>query len=990
MTETGRANTAQAGQPGAARLVGRDRELELLASAVARAAGGAPGMVVLTGSAGVGKTRLAREVMALAGAAGFAVFAGRAHELDRDVAYAPFVEAFGRPLREMSPGRRELLVGDLPQLGLLFSGLDLTPPDPLGDGALERTRLLDGVARLIERLARESPLALLVDDLHAADPATMRLLRYLTTSVTDRPTLLIVTSRPDEPDVDDVASFADRSRESGWWVERVMVRPMPSTDAVALLGGLLDRPVDATLADLVVARCAGLPLFIDAVARTLVESGRLTERGGVACLVGSDVPLPEGVRTQLRARIAPAMPDEQALLRLLAVSGGPLQHDALLHAAALPRQRVLDALDRLYRRALVVASGTATGHDLAHGLLRDTLLADMSAVAIGGAHADLADALAVTHRDDARIPEHVLAAGSLGDQDLALERLVRGTAHARRLGAGEDAARYLTAAVTIARDRGRTDLSARLSSELGELCQRLGAVERARSAWVDAVAECSRSGDTLVVARAERQLATLAWSAGDLTAAHEHFAAAARALDGLAPSPEHAELLHARTMIAARLGDFATVEANASALRRLADELGSPALVARACLAEGARAFAATDYVVGMERAGAALDAALTSGDQILVQRAYDHLSIGAVAQGDHRALRRHSASSLQVAQELGAPSLEPWPRVRLAIADLLAGEWDAALRALAEVVTLAHRFGEARGRISVLGTYAWVLVHRGRNDEARQVLAEARQLAAPMREAQYNQFAFVAAAEGNLALAEGDPAGACVAAEQLQDLHGSWMPLLSAAVLGEARARAGDAAGVMRLARQFRGVRSSSTALPVALADWIEGLAGTGGPNRSGDQLLAAVAVFDDLGMPFYAARARLGAASALMASGTQAAVEHARAALEVFDRLGAVVQARDARALLRSLGVVPSRGRARYATGTSMSRRELEVARLVAAGLSNADVATRLFVSPRTVTTHLDRIYGRLGLSSRTALTRYLADAGLLDEQAPAAANT
>jgi DNA-binding NarL/FixJ family response regulator len=84
----------------------------------------------------------------------------------------------------------------------------------------------------------------------------------------------------------------------------------------------------------------------------------------------------------------------------------------------------------------------------------------------------------------------------------------------------------------------------------------------------------------------------------------------------------------------------------------------------------------------------------------------------------------------------------------------------------------------------------------------------------------------------------------------------------------------------------------------------------------------------------------------------------------------------------LLRSLGAVPSRGRARRDTGTPLSPRELEVARLVASGLTNAEVATELFVSPRTVTTHLDRIYTRLQLSSRVALTRYLADSGLLDD--------
>lgn len=981
MTETGRTNTARAGKPGAARLVGRDQEVGLLKSAVARAAGGAPGMVIITGSAGVGKTRLGREALALAGAAGFAVFAGRAHELGRDVAYAPFVEAFGRSLRAMDARRRPLVVGDLPQLGLLFSGLGLPPPDALGDAALERTRLLDGFARLIERLARERPLALLLDDLHAADPSTIGLVRYLTAGVTDRPMVLVVTSHTEAPDVDEVVSFAERSAESGWWVQRVSVPAMPPGDASALLGDLLGRTVDARLAELMVSRCAGLPLFIEAVARTLIESGRLTEHDGVVGLVGNEVPLPAGVRTQLRARIAPVTSDEQAVLCVLAVSGGPLQHDALLQAAAMPTQRAADALDRLYRRGLVIASGTAVGHDLAHGLLRDTLLADLSAITVGRAHADLADALVATHGEDARIPEHVLEAGSFADQDLALERLIRGAAHARRLGAGEDAVRYLTAAVGIARNRGRVVVLTRLLPELGEVCQRLGAVDRARTAWADAVLECSRCGDAPGLARAQRELASLAWSAGDTTEARERFAAAERALDGLAPSPEHAELLHARAMIAARVGDFATVETNARALRRLADQLGSPALSARAALAESARSFAATDYVAGTEHAQTALDAALASGDQVLVQRAYDFLSVGAVAQGDHRALRRHSDASLQIARQLGALSLEPWPRVRLAIADLLAGEWDAALRTLAEVVTLAGRLGEVRGRVSVLATYGWVLVHRGRTDDARQVLAEARQLAEPMWEAQRHQFAFIAVAAGSLALAEGDPAGACVAAEQLGDLQGSWMPLLSAAVLGEARARAGDIAGAVRVADRLRAVRSCSTALPATLADWIEGLAGV---ERSSGRLLAAAAAFQDLSLPFHAARARLDAASSVVGADKQAAVDQARRALEVFDRLGAVVQARDARRLLRSLGIVPSRGRARHPTGTALSRRELEVARLVAAGLSNAEVATRLFVSPRTVTTHLDRIYGRLGLSSRTALTRYLADSGLLDTQA------
>ncbi|MGH8959742.1 MAG: ATP-binding protein, partial [Jatrophihabitantaceae bacterium] len=106
-------------------LIGRGRELGALHSAVAEVAGGVPAAVLLTGLPGVGKTRLAREALRLAAASGFATCAGRAHVLGRDVAYAPIVAALGEAVRDADGQRRAALVGDLPQLGLVLSGLGL-------------------------------------------------------------------------------------------------------------------------------------------------------------------------------------------------------------------------------------------------------------------------------------------------------------------------------------------------------------------------------------------------------------------------------------------------------------------------------------------------------------------------------------------------------------------------------------------------------------------------------------------------------------------------------------------------------------------------------------------------------------------------------------------------------------------------------------------------------------------------------------------------
>jgi hypothetical protein len=152
-------------------LVGRAAEAAWLAAAVARAADGRGGAAFLSGEPRIGKTRLAREALALARARGFVVLEGAAYPLESDLAYGLIVGALGPFLRGLDPVRRAALVSGLADLGRLFAELRLPAPEPLLDPALEKTRLFEAVARLLDRLAREAPLVLFLDDLHWADPA---------------------------------------------------------------------------------------------------------------------------------------------------------------------------------------------------------------------------------------------------------------------------------------------------------------------------------------------------------------------------------------------------------------------------------------------------------------------------------------------------------------------------------------------------------------------------------------------------------------------------------------------------------------------------------------------------------------------------------------------------------------------------------------------------------------------------------------------------
>ena len=186
-----------------------------------------------------------------------------------------------------------------------------------------------------------------------------------------------------------------------------------------------------------------------------------------------------------------------------------------------------------------------------------------------------------------------------------------------------------------------------------------------------------------------------------------------------------------------------------------------------------------------------------------------------------------------------------------------------------------------------------------------------------------------------------------------------------------EVRARAGDIAGARRAIERLVAV---SSRLMMAEAAFAKGLICLAAPNHDSArvELLRSIDLFEALNMPFHVARSRLELAGALVTSDPTRATADAEDALSAFEGIGAKRYAERARNLLASLGVRSRPQRQPARTDGPLSRREHEVALLVAEGLTNAEIAERLTVSVRTVTSHLDHIYTRLGINSRVALAR------------------
>jgi DNA-binding CsgD family transcriptional regulator/tetratricopeptide (TPR) repeat protein len=961
--------------------------MDQLATRLSRAARRQGGALFLVGEAGIGKTRLAHEALALAREQGFLVLEGCAYALEGRLAYAPILAAFGPFLRRLDSPRRAKLVSGLPDLGRLFPDLRLPAAEPLGDAALEKTRLFEAVARLLERLARETPVLLFVDDLHWADPASIELLHYLARGVADQAVLVLGIHRVEEVDTArGLRSLLTSLRRAGL-AEEVRIARLGQEAVAELANGLLGSEAPGNLLTLLQARAGGTPLFIEELVRSLMEAGHLRHSDGGWVLENDVTPLlPSGIRDLILERLEHLDATERRVLDLIVVSGEAVPHDVLHRVSSLDDGVLLEAIRHLHTIGLVVENSTGTDvtYTLTHPLIQEVAYAEQPEMARRRDHAAFATALERVRPDDLdRLARHYHAAGPLVDAHRALEVLLAAGERAYGLYANDQAAQHFGAALPLIREGRRIELLPSVLEQLGEAWERVGETAAAIAIWSETRALYELENSVFSVARLCRRLALAEWDRGHFDAAQAHLETGLQVLSRSEPSLELAELLHVQVILLRRRGDFNGMSTAAQNLAALAERLGSRRVLAEAYLAQTWSFSTDLDVVAAREVVQLGLSEAELADEPLLVQRAHDSLALFAYGLGEHTVARHHAMLSLALARQLGAPTLELYPRNRLVSVDLMAGKWDEALRESADVVATARRLGFARGIAAALGQRALVHAYRGDLDEAAACLAEAHEVFGGGSMLDRHIFSQVAIAEMMLAFEQEDSSGALVAAKRLEQMSASGSgPLLAESLIAEALVKVGEPERALTIAQEFLASTPPENAFAVALWSRIEGLAqqALGQPTRALECLDRAVHAFTEMEMPFDAARAHLEWAMLAAATDGAVAAQALQESLAVFERLGARRYARRVRRLLYKLGARPRSTLSRSPSETPLSPRELEIVLLVTDDMTNAEIAERLIISPRTVTTHLDRIYTRLGINSRTALVRYAIEAGLL----------
>ena len=524
--------------------VGREAPLALLEAGLARARQGRAAWLLLTGEAGIGKTRTAEELAARAARAGFAVHAGRFPETEGAPPYRPWVQLL-RSLRGSlgAAATREVVAGlgaDAPPLATLLPELAASgsPPASPGEGPEARFRLFESVAAFLRAAAARAPRLLLFDDLQGADEASLALLAFCAREVADAPLCVVATRR--EPAAPGASAGTDATRAAlARAFEELPLAPFGADEVRAFFRALTGRePADAFV-EAVRERTDGSPLFVTELARLLALRERLDPADASSARATA---LHGGAREVLRERLAGVSPACRRALACASVLGRDVRRDLferVLDEALAPSAGAL--LDEAIAARLLVALGEGgDAFRFAHARIRELLDAELALDDRARLHARAARALEALHPLDptpvlTALAHHFRAAASVEGPAVAAHfATLAGRDAARRL-AFDDARSWLGSALELldrvvpagaaaARDRDRRACAVQV--ELARATERAGDAAEARALYREAAAAADRLGDGALLARAA------------LGFAGEHMGTATHA-----PDPERVRLL---------------------------------------------------------------------------------------------------------------------------------------------------------------------------------------------------------------------------------------------------------------------------------------------------------------------------------------------------------------------------------------------------------------------------------------------------------------
>ena len=946
-------------------LIGRNRERDRLLDHMRQAVAGQGAVILVAGEAGIGKTRLMSELAELAGVP---VLSGSATH-DTTTAYGPLVAALRSHLR----ADPEALEGCGPlgkQLRVLLPELG----EPPGD--VDAATLNEAIRCALIAIAGGDGALLILDDLQWSDAATLELLAALATGLAESPVLVVGAYRSDELSRDHPLRRTRNELRRNGALGEIALGPLGDEEAAALLEETLGAAPSKPLVRAIQDRSQGLPFFVEELAQALAADEALQSgAGGLELAEGSAVAVPETIRDAVLLRCTDLTPEGRAAAEVAAVAG---ERFALGAVAGLADE---SGLGELIEAGLIAETEDGVGA-FRHALVREALYRDVPWLRRRALHRDLAERLEPAGAPSVEIATHWLGAH---EHERARGRLVTAAEDFAAVRAYRDATTTMRRALELWPEE--EDVAGRLASLEchGEWAELAGEPADAARSWREASALHEAAGSCSALAQAQRRLGRVNALMGDRSGAIEALVVAA---DAFAKCDEPAEAAGDRLaasdflQFAGRHGPSLELSRRAAVEARAAGRLD---LQSRALAAEGVVLAKRGDFDNGVKLVKQGLSLALEHGLTTEAVDAYQRLGSCFETAGDYSSAQGALESALDLCRISGETGPEAGCVACMAYVLRELGEWPRAVEISRELI------GEHEGngvRTIADGALGFVRAFRGELGPARRHLTAGLQLA--RRLDVFSMQVDCAASLAVIADYDGDQNEALDRSrfilgrwEESEDHHYAIWGLRTAAALfainGRREEAHASADALTRIATES-GHGDALAALAHALG---EIALQEGSPDVAAEQLGRAVELHRTLRIPAERMQILHRAGVALAAAGDrELAIERQSEAYRLARRLGARPLAGRAAAAVEDLGesVEQRLGASANAGAGALSRRELEVIRLVADGRTNREIAAELFLSSRTIDMHVRNILAKLDCRSRVEASIKAGEAGLL----------
>ena len=978
-----------AGPPSVPTTIGRDPELSVIRDMIAAGRGA----LLISGEAGIGKSRLIREAIAMAGAAGHHVVQGACFDRDQAFPFAPFLDMVRGLLAADRQSTMALLSDCAPHFARLLSELEPTvvAPVPALEPEQEQRRIFHEVTAVLARLAAEQPLLVVVEDIHWGDESSLELLLHLIRQTANLPHTIVITFRADEPSpaLSRFLAEIDRRRAA----TELVLQPLTQSGVALQVRMILDlpRPAAALFVRSLHGLTGGNPFFVEEVLRSLIAEGDIffSARGWQRKPL-DEIRVPRSVAEAVGRRVALLSPASRDVLTLAAVAGQRVDFALLLALSALDEPSLIAAIKELIAAQLLVED-SADVFVFRHALTRQAIYNQSLARERRRMH----ERVAATLADDPDATSAILAyhAFEAGHWERAWVLAREAGDRARAVYAPHAAAEQYTRALDALAHLGIAPDGALLLAR-AQAFAALGDFVSASEAFEAALRRANEQGDTATALSALLGLGLL-WSGRDYERARgwlDRGLSVARAMDDPAALAQalnrignwHAnreeidEALryhHEALAIFERLG-LRRGLAESFDLLTIAHVLGGDLLAASRAARQAVSLFAELD-----ERQGLA-GISLYTVEPFAIFEAET-----LVGSSDVQTAVAAGERALALAREIDWRSGEAYILTIVGEAQGAGGDFGEALGTLHESIAIAeeldHRQWIVQARWGLARLLGTMLMPAREREELTPILALAQEISSQV----WLNFASASLASSLVRLGELDAAAAILGnvltAETSARTMGHRLLWVADAELALARGEPLRALSIVdRLYAATANLQAEADVPRLALLK-ADALVAIGETAPAESLLRKAQGTAARLGTLPVSRLLHLALAAAhRLQRRDDEAIGEERAARAVAERLAATIPAgdlRDAFLLAAGLAEPPMNQREAEVTPLALTPREREVAVLIAAGHSNRAIAEALFVSERTVETHVANMLRKLAVATRAGIAAWAERQGV-----------